>query len=222
MTHTSNRMTRRRATRLLFGAGAGLATGACGPRAADLMDDYATVSQSADRPVTGLELDNRQLMGVREAGLDRRVSGFLSRRWQDYFVSLDEGAILVDTDARALHFWGEGGSNYKIYPTSVPLTEDLTRRGRTSIVRKREGPDWRPTPNMLRRDPSLPAYVGPGPQNPLGTHALYLGWQYYRIHGTNDTRKIGRRSSSGCIGLYNEDIAELFGWAKVGMQVLVV
>lgn len=227
----SDRTSRRAALRLMSGAGLALATGACSREAAEVVADNATVlSQSSysptpgvgDRPVTGLSLDNNQLKGVREAGLDRRVSGFVARRWQDHFSSLREGAMLVDTDARALHFWAGDQSIYKIYPTSVPLTEDLTRRGRTTVVQKREGPDWRPTPNMLRRNPELPAYVGPGPQNPLGTHALYLGWRYYRIHGTNDTRKIGRRSSSGCIGLYNEDIAELFSWSRVGMQVLVV
>ena len=45
---------------------------------------------------------------------------------------------------------------------------------------------------------------------------------YYRIHGTHDTRKIGRRSSNGCIGLYNEHIADLFERAKVGTQVLLI
>ena len=75
---------------------------------------------------------------------------------------------------------------------------------------------------MLKRNPDLPEYIGPGPENPLGTHALYLSWQYYRIHGTNDTRKIGRQSSNGCIGLYNDDIEELFGLAKVGTQVLLI
>ena len=45
------------------------------------------------------------------------------------------------------------------------------------------------------------------PDNPLGTHGLYLGWHYYRNHGTHDTRKIGRRSSDGCIGQFNEHIA---------------
>ncbi|MGJ8611928.1 MAG: L,D-transpeptidase, partial [Octadecabacter sp.] len=34
-----------------------------------------------------------------------------------------------------------------------------------------------------------------------------------------DTRKIGRQSSSGCIGLYNEHIAELFALVSVGTQV---
>ena len=62
----------------------------------------------------------------------------------------------------------------------------------------------------------------PGPDNPLGTHALYLSWTYYRIHGTHDTRKIGRRSSNGCIGLYNEHIAELFSLTNVGTQVLLI
>ena len=44
----------------------------------------------------------------------------------------------------------------------------------------------------------------------------------YRIHGTHDTRKIGRRSSNGCVGLYNEHIQELFDMAKVGTQVLLI
>lgn len=152
----------------------------------------------------------------------RRVSGFQTYRWQDHFSDLKNGAILSDTVGRYLYFWSEDGQIEKIYPTSVPLTDEMTRRGRTTIVRLREGPDWRPTPSMLKRDPTLPEYVGPGPQNPLGTHALYLGWEYFRIHGTNDIRKIGRKSSSGCIGLYNEQIAELFQLVKVGTQVMLI
>nr|WP_121629420.1 L,D-transpeptidase [Tropicibacter alexandrii] len=151
----------------------------------------------------------------------RNISSFRTLDWQPYFNSLSGGAILVDISSRALHFWQESGQ-YHLYPSSVPLTEDLTRRGRTEVVRKVEGPEWRPTPSMKQRNPEWPDYVGPGPDNPLGTHALYLSWQYYRIHGTHDTRKIGRRSSNGCIGLYNEHIAELFGMTNVGTQVLLI
>lgn len=150
------------------------------------------------------------------------TGSFVTKRWQDHFENRRNGVILVDTIGRVLHFWSEDGDIYNTYPTSVPLTEELTRRGRTSIVRKVNGPEWRPTPNMLARDPDLPRYVGPGPENPLGTHALYLSWQYYRIHGTNDTRKIGRQASNGCIGLYNEDISTMFDLTKVGTQVLLV
>lgn len=152
----------------------------------------------------------------------RNVSSFRMLDWRPYFDSTKNGAILVDLNSRALHFWSEDQSIYKLYPTSVPLTEDLTRRGRTKVVRKVEGPSWRPTPSMRIRNPEWPEYVGPGPDNPLGTHALYLSWTYYRIHGTHDTRKIGRRSSNGCVGLYNEQIAELFEMTKVGTQVLLI
>jgi lipoprotein-anchoring transpeptidase ErfK/SrfK len=152
----------------------------------------------------------------------RNISSFRILSWEPYFDNLRRGAILVDTTSRALHYWSEDLSIYKLYPTSVPLSEDLTRRGRTKVVRKVVGPSWRPTPAMVKRNPDWPSYVPPGPENPLGTHALYLSWTYYRIHGTHDTRKIGRRSSNGCIGLFNRNIAELFDYTQVGTQVLLI
>ena len=154
--------------------------------------------------------------------VQRNVSSFRMLDWRPYFSNTRNGAVLVDIDSRAVHYWSEDQSVYKLYPSSVPLTEDLTRRGRTRVIKKVGGPSWRPTPSMLKRNPEWPPYVGPGPDNPLGTHALYLSWTYYRIHGTHDTRKIGRKSSNGCIGLYNEHIAELFAMTKVGTQVLLI
>ena len=157
------------------------------------------------------------------SNMRRNISSFRSLDWQPYFSSLDKGAILVDITSRALHYWSADGQTYKLYPTSVPLTPDLTRKGRTSVIQKVVNPPWRPTPDMRVRNPEWPDMVpGGDPTNPLGPRALYLSWQYYRIHGTHDTRKIGRRSSNGCIGLYNEHILELFGLAEVGTQVLLI
>ena len=96
----------------------------------------------------------------------RNVSAFRSLDWQPYFSNLNNGAVLVDIDSRALHFWTEAGE-YFLFPSSVPMSEELTRRGRTSVVRKVEGPEWRPTPSMLERNPDWPSYVGPGPDNRL-------------------------------------------------------
>jgi lipoprotein-anchoring transpeptidase ErfK/SrfK len=151
----------------------------------------------------------------------RNAMSFLTQRWEDHFDTLGKGAIVADTTSRALHFWDRDGETYKVYPTSVPRSEALTRRGYTQIVRKRVGPDWTPTPNMLKEDPTL-KYMPPGPDNPLGTHALYLTWPAYLIHGTHDTRKIGRLSSHGCIGLYNHMIEELFTLAPIGTQVRII
>ena len=152
----------------------------------------------------------------------RNVAVFRRQDWRDHFDALGRGAILCDTQSRALHFWSGDGSTYRLYPTSVPLTEELTRRGYSEIVRKRVGPSWTPTAAMRERDPTLPDYMPPGPGNPLGTHAMYLTWPAYLIHGTHDTRKIGRPSSSGCIGLYNEQVEELFALVDVGTQVRLI
>ncbi|MEQ6202907.1 L,D-transpeptidase [Sulfitobacter sp. HNIBRBA2951] len=152
----------------------------------------------------------------------RNISSFRTLSWEPYFDNTKKGAILVDIDSRAVHYWSEDQSIYKLYPSSVPLTQDLTRRGRTRVILKDPKPSWRPTPSMVERNPDWPPFIGPGPENPLGTRSLHLSWTYYRIHGTHDTRKIGRKSSNGCIGLYNEHIEELFEMAQVGTQVLLI
>ncbi len=155
-------------------------------------------------------------------GARRNSSSFIVQNWQDHFDRLGSGAIVCDTGSRALHYWNSDGSDYRVYPSSVPMTDELTRTGYTKIVRKKVGPTWTPTANMKARDPSLPDFMPAGENNPLGTHAMYLTWPAYLIHGTHDTRKIGRKSSSGCIGLYNPKIAELFAITPIGMQVRVI
>ncbi|MEZ5753343.1 MAG: L,D-transpeptidase [Paracoccaceae bacterium] len=173
-------------------------------------------------PAFGMEGSTEMLPGA-SSSVRNNASSFRMLDWQSYFDNTRKGAILVDLTSRALHFWSEDQSIYRLYPTSVPLSEDLTRRGRTEVVQKVVAPSWRPTPAMRERNPEWPEVVeGGAPDNPLGTHALYLSWTYYRIHGTHDTRKIGRRSSNGCVGLYNEHIQELFGMAQVGTQVLLI
>lgn len=151
------------------------------------------------------------------------VSSFRMLDWRPYFTDTRKGAILCDITSRVLHYWSPDQVTYKLYPTSVPLSEDLTRRGRTEVVKKAVNPSWRPTPAMRKRNPEWPEVIeGGAPDNPLGVRALYLSWQYYRIHGTADTRKIGRKSSNGCVGLYNEQIIELYDLAEVGTQVLLI
>lgn len=150
------------------------------------------------------------------------ISGFAHQDWRDHFSELGKGAIVCDTQSRALHYWAGDGTDYRVYPTSVPKTDELTKRGYTKIVRKKVGPSWTPTASQMERFPDWKPVAGGAPDNPLGTHAMYLDWPAYLIHGTHDTRKIGRRSSDGCIGLYNEKIAELFEITPIGTQVRLI
>jgi len=204
--NTGDKISRRSFTRLA----SGLAAGAVG--VASGLPAFAVTQDQALRDYVPDSQDNRLL---------RRISSLKTYRWQDHFDSIANDAILCDTNDRALHYWGADGF-YRIYPTAVPLNDSLTRRGRTSITLKRPDPEWRPTANMLRRNPDLPTFVEAGPNNPLGVRALNLSWPAYRIHGTNDIRKIGRQSSNGCIGLYNEHIIEVYDRAQVGTPVLLI
>ncbi|WP_120635337.1 L,D-transpeptidase [Ruegeria sp. EL01] len=152
----------------------------------------------------------------------RNVSSFSQQNWQDHFDQLGVGCLLADITSRAVHYWAADGS-YKLYPSSVPMSEELTKRGYTKVVRKTEFPSWTPTASMRERDPELPVRMeGGDPGNPLGTRAMYLDWPAYLVHGTHDTRKIGRQSSSGCIGLYNQHVEELYPLVQIGTQVRLV
>ena len=75
---------------------------------------------------------------------------------------------------------------------------------------------------MIERQPYLPRFMAGGPGNPLGARAMYLGSTVYRIHGTNQPSTIGKFVSSGCIGMLNEDVSDLFERAKVGTRVVVM
>jgi hypothetical protein len=75
---------------------------------------------------------------------------------------------------------------------------------------------------MIERQPYLPRFMAGGPGNPLGARAMYLGSTVYRIHGTNQPSTIGKFVSSGCIGMLNEDVSDLFERTKVGTRVVVL
>jgi lipoprotein-anchoring transpeptidase ErfK/SrfK len=75
---------------------------------------------------------------------------------------------------------------------------------------------------MLHRQPYLPRFMAGGPGNPLGARAMYLSGTVYRIHGTNAPDTIGKRVSSGCIRMLNDDVIDLYGRTQVGTKVVVL
>ena len=74
----------------------------------------------------------------------------------------------------------------------------------------------------MRDKPWVGTVVPPGPDNPLGDYALYLGWPTYVIHGTNKPYGVGRRVSRGCIRMYPEGVERLFAEIPVGTPVTAV
>jgi hypothetical protein len=86
-------------------------------------------------------------------------------RWQDHFSTCRRTRSCA-TPTTGCCTTGARDGFYRMYPTSVPINGEMTRRGRTTVTLKRPDPDWRPTENMLQRNPDLPRYVEPGPEQP--------------------------------------------------------
>ena len=132
-----------------------------------------------------------------------------------------KGVVINLADMR-LYAYVNGDAAPDSFPIGIGREGLNTPEGSTTVVRKVEGPIWRPTPRMIREKPELKPVYGPGPDNPMGTHAMYLGWPQYAIHGTDKPFGIGRRSSSGCIRMYPEGIIGLYDRIPVGTKVTVV
>lgn len=108
------------------------------------------------------------------------------------------------------------------FPVGIGDEGSETPTGAFRIIEKQVAPIWHPPPSIREEDPDLPEAVPPGPDNPLGTHALRLSRPTILIHGTNKPWGVGRRVSHGCIRLYPEDIPRLFEAVEVGARVLIV
>jgi L,D-transpeptidase ErfK/SrfK len=132
-----------------------------------------------------------------------------------------EGIIINLGDMR-LYYYAEPGGPVQSFPIGIGRDGLTTPIGTTTVERKTKDPVWRPTPRMRAENPELPEAVPPGPDNPLGHRAMYLGWSQYLIHGTNKPLGIGRRTSSGCVRMYPEDIEYLYERIAVGTKVTVV
>jgi L,D-transpeptidase ErfK/SrfK len=115
------------------------------------------------------------------------------------------------------------------FPVSVGRMDWRTPLGVTKIVRKQKDPPWYPPESVrkehIRRgDPPLPAVVGPGPDNPLGTRSMRLDIPggAYLIHGTNNPDAVGMAVTHGCLRMYPEDIERLYDVTPVGTRVSLI
>ena len=138
--------------------------------------------------------------------------------------------IVINLAARRLFYYprADTGAPRRVitHPIGIGREGWATPLGRTTVAKKHAAPAWT-VPASIRREHAakgdpLPAVVPPGPNNPLGSHALRLGWPSILIHGTSKPAGIGMRVSHGCMQLYPEDIAPLFDAVPVGTPVTVV
>jgi len=129
------------------------------------------------------------------------------------------GTIVVSTEERRLYYILPNNQAIR-YGVGVGRP-GFAWSGTRYVAMKREWPSWTPPSQMLRRRPDLPRFMAGGPDNPLGSRAMYLGGTLYRIHGSNEPGTIGQAVSSGCIRMTNEDVQDLYERVRVGTRVIV-
>ena len=150
-------------------------------------------------------------------GLDGTGLGRTTVRYQSKYKP---GTIVVDTAARRLYLIQDGGSALQ-YGIGVGRA-GFQWKGTHKITAKKVNPSWTPPPEMIARQPDVPRHMkGGDPDNPLGTHAMYLGSTLYRIHGSPDADSVGEAESSGCFRMRNTDVADLYERVPVGTTVVV-
>lgn len=130
--------------------------------------------------------------------------------------------LVINLAQYRLYYFAPKSDRVVSYPIGIGVIGKDTPLGTTSVARKTANPTWRPPPSIHAERPDLPGAIPPGPENPLGAFAFYLGWPKFLIHGTNKPDGIGRNVSHGCIHLYPEDIARLFPNVPLGTPVRVV
>lgn len=137
-----------------------------------------------------------------------------------------KGIVLNLANMRMFYYPKNQASTVLTYPVGIGRQGWNTPLGQTQIVAKKANPDWT-VPESIHRehqalgDP-LPKVIHAGPDNPLGSYAMPLGFNGYLIHGTNKPYGIGMQVSHGCVQLYPEDIEVLFSKVDVGTAVRIV
>jgi L,D-transpeptidase ErfK/SrfK len=223
---------RRHALALLLGAAATPAWAATAPsQLGGVRDDLIgeATRHVTDGELTLLDIARERSLGVPEIsaanpGVDPWVPGretLLTLPTQHILPDGPREGIVINKAELRLYFFPKFGP-VQTYAIGVGREGLNTPLGRTTVVRKQVRPTWRPTPETRLARPELPAVVPPGPDNPMGEFALYLGWPTYAVHGTHKPYGVGRRVSRGCIRMYPEGVARLFPQVPVGTRVTVV
>jgi len=132
------------------------------------------------------------------------------------------GTLVVNLSEMRLYLFPLSPGAPMTFPVGVGSEGWRTPLGTFTVVQKQTNPRWYPTPSIRRENPDLPAMVPPGPDNPLGTHALRLSKGAILIHGTDKPFGVGRKASHGCLRLYPEDIPHLYERVAVGTRVTIV
>lgn len=133
-----------------------------------------------------------------------------------------KGIVINIAEMRLFFYYRDRSPIVMTFPIGIGDEGKETPVGTFTVIEKISNPAWHVPESIRKERPDLPAVVPPGPENPMGSHALRLSKPTVLIHGTNRPWGIGARVSHGCIRLYQEDIARLFEMIQRGTPVTII
>lgn len=134
--------------------------------------------------------------------------------------------IVINLSEMRMYYYPKGTNIVMTYPIGIGKIGKTIPLASTSITRKVVNPTWIPPEDIraFNREQGieLPKTMGPGPDNPLGPFAIYLGVPTFLIHSTIFPESIGSRASFGCIRMNEDDIREFFPIVTPGTPVTII
>lgn len=141
-------------------------------------------------------------------------------------LELQQSTIVINLAEMRLYYQPKNKSRVYIFPVGIGKEDWETPLGEMTVVKKVRNPTWVVPESIYKFRLSIGDKIQrvfpPGPDNPLGGYELRLSKETYLIHGTNLSAGVGRRSSAGCIRLYEKDIEELYNLVSVGTRVIII
>lgn len=141
-------------------------------------------------------------------------------------LELTKNTIVINLAEMRLYYRPKYKNKVYIFPVGIGKEDWETPTGAMTIVKKTKDPQWVVPESIYKFRKSIgdeiQRVIPSGPDNPLGHYALRLSKQEYLIHGTNIASGVGRRSSAGCIRLYEKDIEQLYNLVNIGTRVVII
>jgi lipoprotein-anchoring transpeptidase ErfK/SrfK len=116
----------------------------------------------------------------------------------------------------------KGAKIEKTYRCAVGMPQYPTPTGKFKVTGKVKNPVWHNPGSGWAAH--MPATIKGGPNNPLGTRAIYTSAPGIRMHGVpaSENWSIGHRASHGCLRMHRKDVENFYPRVPVGITVWII
>jgi len=183
-------------------------------------DTTATVAQNYDLGYNSIEDANAEFNPSRlPKGSELKIPTY------HLLPSLPRKGIIINLSEMRMYYFPKGSNKVMTYPIGIGKIGKTIPIAETNVIKKKKDPIWIPPEDIrqfnMDQGVILPRIMPPGPDNPLGPYAIYLGLPTYLIHSTIFPESVGRRASFGCIRMYKSDIESFFPTIEKGVPVVI-